>query len=131
MKGNQTNEVITDKNIKSNNKQFNSNKQIEEIKALNLLLKDITVDAVLFNSDGEVIDVIAVPAVDLRATNQLANILYNAGYRKERQGEWITDKYTEAIYCSVCNGLAPVDCEKERFFKSDYCPDCGARMKGE
>lgn len=30
MKGNQTNEVITDKNIKSNNEEFKSNKQIDE-----------------------------------------------------------------------------------------------------
>lgn len=51
-------------------------------------------------------------------------------YQKERQGEWITDKYTEAIYCSVCSGIAPVDCEKERFYQSDYCPQCGAKMKG-
>ena len=56
--------------------------------------------------------------------------LFNAGYRKERQGEWITDEYFETIYCSLCNGLAPVDCEKERFYQSNYCPECGAHMKG-
>lgn len=60
---------------------------------------------------------------------------YTKGYtdalkQVEKQGEWITDKYTEAVYCSVCNGIAPVDCEKERFFQSDYCPECGSKMKG-
>ena len=57
-------------------------KQIEEIKSLNLLLEDITVDKVLYTSDGEVVDAFKVPAVALDVTNQLANILYNAGYRK-------------------------------------------------
>ena len=57
-------------------------KQIEEIKALNLLLEDITVDKVLFTSDGEAIDVITVHAVEGSVTNQLANILYANGYRK-------------------------------------------------
>ncbi|MBR2388267.1 MAG: hypothetical protein IKB02_05810 [Clostridia bacterium] len=55
---------------------------IEEIKTLNLLLEDITVDKVLFTSDGEAIDVITVSAVEPTATNQLANILYAKGYRK-------------------------------------------------
>ena len=61
---------------------MNREKQIEEIKTLNLLLEDITVNKVLFTSDGEAIDVITVNAVEPTVTNQLANILINAGYRK-------------------------------------------------
>lgn len=59
-----------------------------------------------------------------------AEKLTEKGYLKETQGEWITDEYFETIYCSLCNGLAPVDCEKERFYQSNYCPECGAHMKG-
>ncbi len=57
-------------------------KQIEEIKSLNLLLEDITVDKVLYTSDGEVVSTFKVPAVELKVTNYLANILYSKGYRK-------------------------------------------------
>ena len=58
--------------------------------------------------------------------------MYDAGYRKQSEGEWLyTDICAEDMYCSVCGGIAPVDCEKEEFYKSNYCPNCGARMKGE
>ena len=58
----------------------------------------------------------------------LAEALYNAGYRKQVDGEWI-DKATmirtpSAINytCSVCG------CESAR--TTPYCPNCGAKMKG-
>ena len=51
--------------------------------------------------------------------------------RSEVEGEWIgADICAEDMYCSVCGGIAPVDCEKEAFYKSNYCPNCGAKMKG-
>ena len=57
--------------------------------------------------------------------------LYNVGYRKQSKGEWLdTDICAEDMYCSVCGGIAPVDCEKEEFYKSNFCPNCGAKMKG-
>ena len=40
-------------------------------------------------------------------------------------GEWI-HKNGE-MYCSVCGGEALMD---EVYYKSPYCPDCGARMDG-
>ena len=40
-------------------------------------------------------------------------------------GEWI-HKNGE-IYCSVCGGEALMD---EVYYKSPYCPDCGAKMDG-
>lgn len=60
-----------------------------------------------------------------------AKLLYNAGYRKQKEGEWQElDICAEDMYCSVCGGIAPVDCEKEAFYKSNFCPNCGAKMKG-
>ncbi len=103
-------------------------KQIEEIKALNLLLEDARVDKVLFNSDGEALDVITVPAVDGRVTNQLANILYNAGYRKQSEGEWekrtfiLFDSEKVCFRCLKCNTTWDAD--------TNFCPKCGAKMKG-
>ena len=59
----------------------------------------------------------------------IADMLYNAGYRKQSKGEWIKTSEFMPIYgCSVC---------KERnLFKdgnnvfSNFCPNCGAKMKG-
>ena len=64
----------------------------------------------------------------------VANAIYNAGYRKQSEGEWIErDCITESkrgrtIHystqkCSVCgkwNGR----------HKTNFCPNCGAKMKG-
>ena len=61
---------------------------------------------------------------------RFAEALYNADYRRQSEGEWVAaDICAEDMYCSVCGGIAPVDCEKEEFYKSTFCPNCGARMK--
>ena len=59
-----------------------------------------------------------------------ARKLYHAGYRKQSEGEWIGSDQTDEYICSLCGGIAPVDCEKEDFYKSNFCPNCGAHMKG-
>lgn len=59
--------------------------------------------------------------------------LNNAGYRKERQGEWkfrvvrrrICD-INHAITCSNCG----FDIEMLQGKRYKYCPNCGAKMKG-
>lgn len=56
-----------------------------------------------------------------------AEALYNAGYRKQSEGEWIWVENGEADYekywvCSVC--------KEHDFVKTKYCPNCGAKMKG-
>ena len=80
----------------------------------------------------------------------LANALYNAGYRKQSEGEWITrhrhrggfrtvtvtdslgEKHTgtvddrwecDDLYCSVCGKIS-----HDAFL--NYCANCGAKMKG-
>ena len=45
-----------------------------------------------------------------------------------KHGEWLSNAQTDEFVCSECDGIAPVDCEKEKFYKSDYCPNCGAKM---
>lgn len=49
-----------------------------------------------------------------------ATILYNAGYRKQSEGEWV-DNYNGTFTCTVCGGHAS---------KMNYCGRCGAKMKG-
>ena len=54
--------------------------------------------------------------------------LYNAGYRKQIEGEWIWTENGEADcekywVCSVC--------KEHEFVKTKYCPNCGAKMRKE
>jgi hypothetical protein len=63
----------------------------------------------------------------------LATALYNAGYRKQSEGEWI-DKPTGAYgrmqsWCSACgnhSGIGGIESNRHK----PYCPNCGAKMKG-
>ena len=79
-----------------------------------------------------------------------AEALYNAGYRKQSEGEWVKkhrhrggyetvtgvdsigEKHTitldtrceyDDLYCSICGKQAA-----DNFL--NYCPNCGAKMKG-
>lgn len=53
----------------------------------------------------------------------VAEDLYNAGYRKQSEGEWRKDK--NARTCSECGFQYWA---RAGFF--GYCPNCGAKMKG-
>ena len=53
---------------------------------------------------------------------RLATALINEGFRLERKGEWLTDKYgMERSICSVCGAVFEGD-------GGNYCRKCGARM---
>lgn len=63
---------------------------------------------------------------------KMAENLYNAGYRKQIEGEWVDN------HCTAC-GMSPIGDEAwtnigltpPRFdFFMSYCPSCGAKMKG-
>lgn len=62
-----------------------------------------------------------------------ATELYNAGYRKQSEGEWI-DKPTGAYgrwqsWCSACgkhSGIGGIESNRHK----PFCPHCGAKMKG-
>lgn len=68
--------------------------------------------------------------LDLDCTCQInATTLYNAGYRKQREGEWLVKwrstfpQYEPSEYeCSNCG--------YRRTVLHKYCPNCGAKMKG-
>lgn len=63
---------------------------------------------------------------------KIAEFLYEQGYRKQSEGEWV-EKYQILSYveddvdvyyeCSVCG------CNSHG--QSPYCPNCGAKMKGD
>ena len=50
-----------------------------------------------------------------------AQFLYDKGYRKETQGEWV--RVVTGFVCSVCGT------HEARMTK--FCPNCGAKMRGE
>lgn len=56
---------------------------------------------------------------------RLATALINEGFRLERKGEWLTDKYgMERSICSLCGAVYEGD-------GGNYCRNCGARMTEE
>ena len=55
---------------------------------------------------------------------RLAKHFYNAGYSKQSKGEWIRygQDYSQ---CSLCGKV------NTNYNNNNYCPNCGAKMKGE
>lgn len=67
-----------------------------------------------------------------------------------RHGEWLEDEYNETVYCSECKeealyksifeeqfdydweeNLIPYGYEEHReYIRTNYCPNCGAKMDG-
>ncbi len=66
---------------------------------------------------------------DISKNCYTAKALYNAGYRKQSEGEWMSDKETpRLIYkCSVCGDTIGYG----MMLDANYCPNCGAKMKGK
>ena len=58
-------------------------------------------------------------------TQIVCKVLYNAGYRKQSEGEWKTEETIlgRCCVCSVCGSCPTLEYK--------YCPYCGAKMKGE
>ncbi len=51
-----------------------------------------------------------------------ADYLYNAGYRKQSEGEW--KRYSSTMMeCSVCK-------RHTAYHRYEFCPHCGVKMKG-
>lgn len=65
---------------------------------------------------------------------EMAEALYEAGYRKQSEGEWETVQETtldKAIECTVCkNQFWFMKKGQLRIDRMPFCPKCGAKMKG-
>ena len=59
-----------------------------------------------------------------------AEALYNAGYRKQKEGEWeLVEKedFYKFCKCSTCGHAHCFGADYELFH---FCPNCGSKMKG-
>ena len=54
----------------------------------------------------------------------LAKALYNAGYRKQSEGEWTYSENKKTMKCTRCR------MRMKTYDVRRYCPNCGAKMKG-
>lgn len=73
---------------------------------------------------------------DIDIAKGIATELYNEGWRKQRQGEWKEVRivryngkkpYTQIAHeCSNCKWLN----KHTKGWNANYCPNCGAKMKG-
>ena len=57
------------------------------------------------------------------------SLLPSVNPQEPKTGHWIKGNMDEGIYCSECKTKALTD--DFWFIKSNYCPNCGARMEGE
>lgn len=92
-------------------------------------------EVVLDDKDWE-LNAIAYGEVIARKLKKLGLLEVEDGYYvrasvtpTERTGEWIIEKDSYEIICSRCKCEA--FSEYGTWFLSDYCPYCGAKMKGE
>ena len=61
----------------------------------------------------------------------LAEMIYDAGYRKEIEGEWKRSKNCKYDYfCTACGVKSRFNIYRNHDMLTKYCPHCGAKMKG-
>ena len=107
---------------------MDENKQIEERIELENIISDAIRDYEDYCED-------CYESGDYRVFDyeeSIADSILSAGYRKQIEGEWVKHELWEHDYiCSVCGKYAPEDDYHDCCIRTDYCPNCGARMKGE
>lgn len=66
-----------------------------------------------------------------------AEWIYSTGYRKQSEGEWIMHIYNDHCSCGKSRKVARYECSACKRIADmqpyglSFCPNCGAKMKGE
>ena len=104
------------------------------------LAKNITIWTFNVSYDGILAEIIDnAPTVDIPCNDCCADT-YRDGYEKGKadarpQGEWLTFSTNHSIIqCSECTALLNnlrADIFKDKIGKMNFCPNCGAKMRGE
>ena len=68
------------------------------------------------------------PVDDIVLLCRAVDMILPADVAEVKHAEWLSNAQTDEYSCSECDGIAPVDSEKEEFYESNYCPNCGAMM---
>lgn len=68
-----------------------------------------------------------VRALDIDSTT---DNLRSKGYRKQSEGYWTLKRPNCSYYCSCCGKGIKIKYGERAAILWDYCPNCGARMKG-
>lgn len=59
-----------------------------------------------------------------------ASRLFEAGYRKQSEGEWVSVEGDVIFKCSICDAEISTSWDYENDDMWGFCPCCGANMKG-
>ena len=75
---------------------------------------------------------VAVKAIgeEQRYAEHCKSFKNKADYAEVKHGKWFTldDCANEGVYCSVCHKKVYKKCYANQKLKSNYCPNCGAKM---
>ena len=87
----------------------------------------LIVERTIFMQDEEGFDVSVVLVSDIK-------LAPTADVEEVKHGRWVKDERSRKIVCSKCGGRKPYRKNDKRqyhiMWDSDYCPSCGANMKG-
>lgn len=77
-------------------------------------------------------DRIASGNADFDEMDRLSAFIANVETIEPQRGEWLWDN---GYFCSECHGEAfsqkfTMLIDEPMYFRSDFCPNCGARMEG-
>ena len=96
---------------------------------VNELLKSFTPDCIVYSSNKPI-------KIDLRLIKRIITRQPIADVAEVKHGEWVslTECSNAGVYCSLCHKKVYKEdyawCNQKNKLRSDYCPNCGAKMDG-
>lgn len=98
-----------------------------EKECLNHFWYDENIIALIDNAPT--VDITEEQAIDkLHETGWLP--MHDKEMTERPQGEWIVEDWTKIIECNLCHGQAPICVTSGEQYESNFCPICGADMRG-
>ena len=85
----------------------------------------------------KLIELLAPTSLEFEEAEYLADYLVKNGVTVQERGYWVslTDCANAGVYCSVCHKKVYkedyVQCNRKNKLRSNYCPNCGAKMDGD